>query len=445
MNNPTFPIIRLPLLDDVELPTLTRVSLSHRRGNPIGDVTAATVSALASVDRLNALAPGARVAVGIGSRGISNIDRIAATTVAYLKDCGFVPFIVPAMASHGGGTIDGQLAILKDLGITEESVGAPIEVTMEVVEYGHTSEGIPCCFDRLAAAADGAVVVNRVKPHTSFIRPIESGLTKMVAIGLGKAEGAKHVHRLGVHGLAVTLPEIAEITLANAPIVCGLALVENGYEQLVRIEGVAPEDFMATDKRLLEEARSFQPRLPFDHVGGLIVEWIGKDISGAGLDPAVTGRYDFSDDCLDERYATPDPDRPVVVKIGVLGVTPASHGNGEGIGSANYTTRAVVDGLDLYAIYFNSMTAGLTAQSHIPVVLPDERDVVRACAAVSWALSPAEARLCVIRSTLHLDEILISPALLAEVEGRDDVTVLSGPEPIRFSEDGELLSRVSTL
>jgi hypothetical protein len=441
MDSPKFPTIRLPMLQSVEPPPVARIALAHARATPIEDVGGAVAPALASVQRLNALPAGATVAVAVGSRGISRIDRVAAAAVVWLKDRGFNVFIVPAMASHGGGTVEGQIQLLKELGVTEETVGAPIRATMEVVEYGHTRDGIPCCFDRNAAGADGVVVINRVKAHTSFTRPIESGLTKMVAIGLGKAQGAHNVHRLGVHGMAVTLPEIAEITLAHAPIVAGLALLENGYEQLVKIVGVAREDFLQSDKRMLRESRPLQQRLPFTRVDGMVVEWIGKEISGSGMDPTITGRYDFDDNWLGEDHAIPDPLRPTVIKIGVLGVTPGSHGNGIGIGIADYTTRDLVEGLDLYAMYFNNTVAALSAQSRIPITLPDQRDVVRACASVSWALSPVEARLCIIRSTLHLDEILVSPALLAEVEGRDDVSVLSGPEPIRFSDTGDLLTR----
>ena len=421
-----------------------RVALPHPRGTAITDIEAAVSSELAASEHIKGLASGARVAVAVGSRGIAHIDRVAAAAVAHLKERGFDLFVVPAMASHGGGTAEGQVELLGELGVTEESVGAPIHATMEVVEYGKTREGIPCCFDRNAAGADGVVVINRVKSHTSFTRPIESGLTKMVAIGLGKAQGARNVHRLGVHGMANILPEMAEISLAHSPIVCGLALVENGYKELVRIQGVAPADFLDSDRRLLKESKALHQRLPFKNIGGLVVEWIGKEISGSGMDAAVTGRYDFRDEWLDAETKALLADRPVVIKIGILGVTPGSHGNGVGLGCADYTTRGVAENLDLYAMYFNCTTAALTEPARLPLVLPDDRDVVSACAGVSWAINPAEARLCVIRSTLHLDEVLVSPSLFADIDGAPGVEVLEGPQPIRFAEDGKLLTRLSS-
>ncbi len=444
MNAPTFPVIRLPMLRSVELPPVMRVALPHRRGTAIADIEAAVAAELAASGRLAGLASGARVAVAVGSRGIAHIDRVAAAAVAHLKGRGFKVFVVPAMASHGGGTAAGQVELLGELGITEESVGAPIHATMEVVEYGRTRDGIPCCFDKNAAAADGVVVINRVKSHTSFARPIESGLTKMVAVGLGKAEGARNVHRLGVHGMTDVLPEMAAISLAHSPIVRGLALIENGYKELVGIEGVEPGDFLETDKRLLGESKALHQRLPFRHIGGLVVEWIGKEISGSGMDAAVTGRYDFRDEWLDGETRALLADRPVVVKIGVLGVTPGSHGNGVGLGCADYTTRGVAEGLDLYAMYFNCTTAALSEPARLPLVLPDERDVLSACAGVSWAMNPAEARLCIIRSTLHLDEVLVSPSLFADIDGAPGVQVLEGPRPIRFAADGKLLTRLSS-
>jgi hypothetical protein len=444
MNAPTFPVIRLPMLQSVELPPLMRVALPHPRGAAIADIEAAVASELAASEHIKGLASGARVAVAVGSRGIAHIDRVAAGAVAHLKERGFDVFVVPGMASHGGGTPEGQVEVLGELGVTEESVGAPIHATMEVVEYGLTSDGIPCCFDKNAAGADGVVVINRVKSHTSFTRPIESGLTKMVAIGLGKAEGARNVHRLGVHGMTHVLPEIAEISLAHSPIVCGLALIENGFKELVKIEGVAPGDFLESDKRLLKESKALHQRLPFKNIGGLIVEWIGKEISGSGMDSAVTGRYDFRDEWLDAETKALLADRPVVVKIGVLGVTPDSHGSGVGIGIADYTTRGVASGLDLYKMYFNCTTAALTEAGRMPLVLPDDRDLVSACAGFSWAMNPAEARLCQIRSTLHLDEVFLSPSLFAEIEGAPGVEILEGPQPIRFADDGTLLTRLSS-
>ena len=435
MKSPVFPAIHLSALDEVELPPLMRVKLSHPQAAGIGDIEGAVTEALTQARRLNALEKGAQVAIALGSRGITDLARIAAATVTYLKGRGFIPFIVPAMGSHGGATPEGQTAVLANLGVTEETVGAPIRATMDVVEYGKTPEGIPCCFDKNAAGADGVVVINRVKSHTTFDRPIESGLVKMVAIGLGKAQGAHFVHTTGPRGMSEVLPEIARVSLAHGPIVCGLALVENADKQKVVIEGVEPEDFFAADERLLTRAKALLARLPFERMDAMIVEQIGKDISGAGMDYAVNGRADIR--------GVDNPPAPFVAKIGVLGLTPATHGNANGIGLADFTTLEVAAQLDLHAMYWNAITSTMVEKVRIPMALPDERDVVRACAATCWNLNPAEARMCVIRSTLHLGEALVSPSLFADIDGRDGVEVLAKPEPMVFSEAGKLLSRCS--
>ena len=318
---PSFPTVHLPMLENVPLPLLMRVRLPHPRGNPIVDIEGKIAQELAGAKKLNALPPGAKVAVGIGSRGVAHIPRLARAVVAYLKEKGYEPFIVPTMGSHGGGVAEGQAGVLEELGVTEATVGAPVKATMEVVEFGTTSDGIPCCMDANAAAADGVVFVARVKAHTSFLRDIESGLCKMVGIGFGKAQGARNIHRLGPKGYCKVLPELAAIMAEKSPLVCGVGVVENGYDDITEIEAVEPENFQAADRRLLIEARKVHQKLPFAQMDAMIVEWIGKEISGSGMDPVVTGRYDFRDEYL-TGWAEPAPDRPVVVKLGVLGVTP---------------------------------------------------------------------------------------------------------------------------
>jgi hypothetical protein len=357
-----------------------------------------------------------------------------AAAVRHLKQRDFAPFIVPAMGSHGGATAEGQAGMLAHLGVTEETVGAPVRATMETVEYASTMHGIACRFDRNAAEADAVLCINRVKSHTSFDRPVESGLTKLVAVGLGKQAGAQNVHRLGPRGYTEVLPALARIAIEHSPIAYGIALVENAEKQLVVIEGVEPEAFYANDERLLKLAKSLAPHLPFEHIDALVVEWIGKEISGAGMDPAVVGRVGIR--------SIPDPEPPFVNKLAVLGVTEDSAGNGVGIGNADYTTRKVANGLDLTSIYTNSITAGGTEGARIPAVLPDDRTVLRAMMATCWRSDPENARVCQIRSTLYVNEILISPSLFEEVEGRSDVERLSHPQPLEFSADGDLLTRV---
>jgi len=434
MLSPTFPEVHLPHLASVPLPPMARMRLTHPSREAVADIGAAVDEALARSRRLGDLPQGASVAVAVGSRGIAHIPKVVAAAVRHLKQRGFAPFIVPAMGSHGGATADGQAGVLAHLGVTEASVGAPVRATMETVEYGATLHGIPCRFDKNAAGADAVLCINRVKAHTSFDRPIESGLTKLIAVGLGKQAGAQNVHRLGPRGYTEVLPALARIALDHSPIAFGIALVENAEKQLTVIEGAEPDDFAATDERLLKLAKSLAPRLPFEQLDGLVVEWIGKEISGAGMDPAVVGRVGIR--------SVPDPGRPFVNKLAVLGVTEDSYGNGVGLGNADYTTRKVAHGVDLLPMYMNSITAGGTESVRMPAVLPDDRTVLRAMVATCWRSDLENVRLCQIRSSLYLHEILISPALLPELEGRSDVQRLSEPAPLEFSAGGDLLTRV---
>ena len=434
MSSPTFPAIRIPALEDVKLPDLMRVRLPQPKGTPVADLETAITQALAGAVKLNALPSGASVAVGVGSRGLTHLPKLVAGVVDYLKGRGFNPFIVPAMGSHGGATGPGQAALLERLGVSEVTVGAPVRATMETVEFGVTSQGIPCVLDANAAAADGIVIISRVKSHTSFDRPIESGLVKMVAVGLGKDRGANFVHRLGPPvGLGEVLPEIGRVLLNKAPMACGLAVVENAHHDIVTVEAVEPEDFHAADERLLTFAKSLLARLPFAQIDAMVVELLGKEISGAGMDYAVTGRTDIR--------GVANPPEPFIHKLGVLGCTEQSHGNAMGIGMADYMPCALANSVDLEAVYTNAVVATIGEKARFPIVLADEREVVRACAFTCWALEPANARICIIRSTMDLGEILVSPALFADIADKPGVGVLSDPAPIEFSDDGLLLTR----
>jgi hypothetical protein len=434
MLSPTFPEVRIPHLADIPIPPMLRVRLAHPAGEPVADIGAAVDEALVGSRRFADLQTGARVAVAVGSRGIAHIPEVVAAAVRHLKERGFAPFIVPAMGSHGGATAEGQAGVLAHLGVTEATVGAPIRATMETVGYGATMHGIPCRFDKNAAEADAVLCINRVKSHTSFDRPIESGLTKLIAVGLGKQVGASNVHRLGPRGYTEVLPALARIAIDHAPIAYGIALVENANKQLVVVEGVEPDDFAATDERLLKLAKSLTARLPFERVDGLIVEWIGKEISGAGMDPAVVGRVGIR--------SIPDPGKPFVNKLAVLGVTEDSYGNAVGLGNADYTTVKVANHIDLLPMYMNSITAAGTESARIPAVLADDRTVFQAVVATCWRSDPENARLCQIRSTLYLNEILVSPALFADIEGRAEAERRSDPAPLQFSAAGDLLTRV---
>lgn len=429
-----FPAITIPHLTDVPLPEVRRARLRHPSAPPVADIAAAVRAALDRSRRLAALPPGAEVAVAVGSRGIADIATLARATVDWLRDRGLAPFVVPAMGSHGGATPEGQRAVLHHLGVTETALGCPIRATMATVEYGTIAQGVACRFDAHAAGAAAVVPIARVKAHTSFDRPIESGLVKMLAVGLGKQEGARNVHRLGVRGYTEVLPELARLALRRAPIACGLAVVENAAHRLCHVEGVEPEEFFAADERLLALAKRQMPRLPLTQLDALTCELVGKEISGAGMDYSVIGRTDIR--------TIPNPEHIVITKIAVLGLSEATAGNGIGVGVADFIPKACADALDLEAMYMNAITATMGEKARIPIVLPTEREVMHALLATCWALDPTQARYGQIRSTLHLDEMLVSEPVAAELAGRPDVDLDDRTEPLRFDADGRLLTRV---
>ncbi len=429
--SPVFPAIRLPQFNDEALPPVALASLRHPQAPALKDVGRATVAALEQSQRLPDLPAGARVAITCGSRGIQGKPAVVKSVVAWLKQRGLQPFIVPAMGSHGGARADSQTQLLAALGFTPEAMGCPVEATMEVVQLGTTSLGVPVWFDKYAAEADAVIVINRIKAHTSFDREVESGLTKMVAIGLGKAEGARLIHRLGPRGYLDVLLEWARIAAQNSPIIFGIGIVENADKAPTIIEGAEPPEFAETDARLLQVAKSYIPTLPFKQLDVLVVEQLGKNISGSGMDPAVIARVDIRG-----RENRPEP---FIHKLVVLGLTPETHGNALGVGVADFLTKELADSLDLYAMYMNALTATFTERVRLPPVMADDKAAIQAAVGTCWRFDGENARLCIIRSTLHLHHVLLSPSLAADLDGAGEL--LADPQPLRFDDDGRLLTR----
>ena len=429
--SPVFPAIRLSQFNDEALPPVALASLRHPQAPALKDVGRATVAALERSQRLPDLPAGARVAITCGSRGIQGKPAVVKSVVAWLQERGLQPFIVPAMGSHGGARADSQTQLLAALGFTPEAMGCPIEATMEVVQLGTTSLGVPVWFDKHAAEADAVIVINRIKAHTSFNREVESGLTKMVAIGLGKAEGARLIHRLGPRGYLDVLLEWARIAAQNSPIIFGVGIVENADKAPTIIEGAEPEEFAATDARLLQVAKSYIPTLPFKQLDVLVVEQLGKNISGSGMDPAVIARVDIRG-----RENRP---QPFIHKLVVLGLTPETHGNALGVGVADFLTKELADSLDLYSMYMNALTATFTERVRLPPVMADDKAAIQAAVGTCWRFDGENARLCIIRSTLHLHHVLVSPSLAADLDGAGKL--LSDPQPLRFDDEGRLLTR----
>lgn len=374
----------------------------------IGDPQHAAHDALAKVLRGN-ITPGARVAITAGSRGISNVPRILQGLVAAVRDVGGVPFLVAAMGSHGGGTGEGQREMLESLGITQESVGAPIESEMEVIEVGMTPSGVRVYCDRHAAGADAIVVAGRVKPHTDFSGTIESGMLKMVSIGLGKALGAAAYHaafqRLGYERI---IREIAAVQWAALPVVAGVGIVEDHRGNTHAIEAFAPDAIVAGEERLLRTARELLSVLPFAELDLLIVDEMGKNISGSGMDTNVTAR------AVDGR--TQKVPSPLVHQIFVRDLTDVSHGNANGVGLADYCTRRLADKIDWHATYLNSLTAAQPASSRLPVVCSSDREAVRYALTVAGVERIADARIARIKNTLHMETLVASSAAIASMK-----------------------------
>ena len=407
----------------MELPPLVRVR-QHLVDGHIADVPAEVRRQLVAAGLAHRVRPGSRVAITAGSRGIANIAAIIATLAQELKGLGAYPFVVPAMGSHGGATAEGQRAVLAEYGITEEAVGCPILSDMEPVSLGSTVSGVPVYMDRNAYAADGVVVVARVKPHTSFRAPIESGMCKMMAVGLGKQLGAEAIHQ---HGLGAVIEEAARVTLATGKIVLGLAIVENAYEQTYRVEAVPPERIPERDRELLVLATSLLPRVAFDPLDLLIVDWMGKNLSGSGMDYNVIGLW---------RRVEGMERRPFFKHIVVLNLTPESGGNAIGVGAADFITRKLFQQIDLKKTYMNALTANAPYTAKIPLIMDSDREAI--ATALKAAHPQGQPRVVRIHSTLHLAEYAISPALMEEARLVPNLEIAGQPEPMHFDEAGNL-------
>ena len=388
---------------------------------------------MASIRARDLIKPGARIALTAGSRGIAHIDHILRHLVQTVRQKGGHPFLLPAMGSHGGGTSEGQVEVLKSLGVTEESTGAPIVSSMDVVEIGKSRFGFPVMVSKPAAEADGIIVVNRIKPHTEFEGPIESGLIKMMAIGMGKHRGCFEVHKQAVqYGYRDVIPEIGGVILSKLPILFGLGIVENIYDETAVIRAVLPSRFVEEEKELLSLAKKLMARLPFDKIDVLIVDQMGKNISGTGIDTNVIGRIMF----IGER----EPEKPNITRIVVLDLTEASHGNAVGIGLADYTTQRLVKKLDLSALATNAITAMTPEKGRIPIAMPTDQAAVDAALDTIGSIPPQEARVVHIRNTLEIGELEVSKAFLPEMEGRTDLEVRKQLGPLSFDVTGRINS-----
>jgi hypothetical protein len=372
---------------------------------------------------------GRRVAVTAGSRGIRDIVPILAATVAWVRGHGGDPVLVAAMGSHGGGTEEGQRRVLAHLGITAESVGAPLMTSMDTVELGRTPRGLIAHCDRNAAACDGILVVNRVKPHTAFADPFGSGLLKMIAVGLGKAPAAAQIHRQGPAEMGAAIDAIAAVVIATGKIYGGLAIVENAYDETAAVAAVPPESLRDRERVLFADARRLMPSLPVESLDLLIVDEIGKNFSGTGMDVNVIGRWRLP--------GMAEPAAPHVQRIVALRLSAESEGNAQGVGLADVVTRRLVDAIDPVATYVNTLVSTYVQRAFVPVTMPSEHDAIAAALASLDLPDPAATRAMRIANTLHLEDCWVSESLIPELQNRPEV-VVDRPEPMAFTDDGTL-------
>jgi hypothetical protein len=410
------------LLESVSLPRLVKV----RQNFPaleIKDVGKAAQKAIHGSGVLARISQGDRVAIAVGSRGVSAISILVREVVRAVRSAGGLPFLVPAMGSHGGATAEGQRDVLEQLGVTEKFTEAPIISSMEVVEVGRLANGLPVYIDKHAFEADKVIVVNRIKPHTAFRGPIESGLMKMITIGLGKQKGAEAAHAYSFKYMAEHVPKMAKITMSHVPIIFGLATIENAYDQPAKIVAIPAEKLEEMEPPLLLEAKSLMPKILFNPIDVLVVDEIGKDISGDGMDPNITGRYAT-------QYASGGLD---VSRVVVLGLTTKTHGNANGIGLADITTKKVFDAIDWAKGYTNAITSTVIGTVKVPMFLDTEELAVKAAIKTCNAFDLSRVRLIRIQNTLALKEIFISESLLPEAQIRKDVDILSDPMDMRLT------------
>jgi hypothetical protein len=377
---------------------------------------------------------GERVGLTAGSRGIKDKPKVLKTIISRLKDLGASPFVVPCMGSHGGATAEGQMKVLASLGITENSVGAPIFSSVEVEEIGRTKFGTPVFADENLLRADKIIVVNRIKPHTDFEGEIESGLVKMIVIGMAKPRGALMVHRLTIkHGFPAVLAEVGSILLNKLPIFFGVGIIENQYDETAFIDLLKPEEIVEKEKVLLKKAKELIPFLPFNQIDILIVDEMGKDISGTGMDTNVIGRNLF--------IGGTKSNRPKITRIFVRDITEESHGNAIGIGMADYTTKRLVDKIDYTSTRINVMTGMSPENGRVPIFFETDREALSIAHYNSGVFDPQDLRILWIKNTLKIEYLYASEAFFNQARSNPRLEILSEPSDFPFDQDGNLLPK----
>ena len=408
---------------NIEYPVMFRIRQIFRDG-AIPDISKAVRQEFAAADLAGKVRPGRKAAIAVGSRGIHGLQTLVAVTVECFREMGLKPFIVPAMGSHGGATAKGQADVLKHLGITQASVNAPVVSSMDVISLGKLDNGAEVFFSKDIDERDYVVVINRVKPHTAFRSDVESGLCKMLAVGCGKHEGALSMHRFG---LGASIKPAAEMILRRLPVLCGLAIVENSLDLPHTVKLALPENFIEVDRQLLEIARRLLPRIPVEQLDILIVNELGKNISGGGIDPNVIGFW--------RREGGPrSPDFKTLI---LLDITEQSGGNAMGIGMVDLTSRRVIDKINIRASYTNALTTGVWRSVRLPIALENDRAALDA--ALCHVADNSRVRMARIQNSLNLETLWVSREVAEELRGNSAIEIDETPIPITFDSEGRMM------
>ncbi len=413
---------------NVALPKMATVH-QHFDATHISDVEQVVLTEMARPEISARVTPGMTVAIGAGSRGVANIDTAVRATVQALRERGAEPFIFPAMGSHAGATAEGQQALLAGYGITEDGVGAPVRASMDTVQIAEMADGTPLHIDRHAHDSDGIVLINRIKPHTTFRGAIESGIAKMIVIGMGKIQGATHMHWHGMDRFPEVLPKAATAIMENSSLLFGVGMVENAYDQTAIVEALLPNTLLEREAELQAKAKSLMGRLYFSDIDLLLIDQMGKEISGAGFDPNISGRNNRGVSGFDD---------PRVQKIVVLGLTEKTKGNATGLGLADVITKRLFDAIDYPATYGNVITSAYLDGALIPISMPTDQQAIQLAVKTLIRVKRGEARIVRIRDTLSLEKIVVSEPMLSEVDQHADMSITGEAEPFAFAADGTL-------
>ena len=416
------------LLDPIPIPRVAGVSQKFDRPR-MDDCGGALKQILNTSGVLESVFPKMEIAIAVGSRGISNQPVLVKLIAEALREKGARPFLVPAMGSHGGATADGQKKMLEDLGFGGDKIGVRIRSSMETVRVGTSENGLPVHVDKNAHEADGIVIINRIKPHTSFRGPYESGLMKMIAIGLGKQKGAEICHELGIERIAENFPAIARVAIEKENILFAIGLLENAYHETCRIELLRKEEIETEEPKLQEEAKRLLPKLHFTDIDVLVIDEIGKNISGTGFDTNVVGRY----------HTPGCSGGPNVTRLVILNVTDETHGNANGLGIADFTTRRIFDQFSFENTYPNALTSTVLPSVKIPMVLETDLLAIKAAIKTCNILDKRNVRLIRIKNTNEIERIEVSESMLDGVRGNPYLSIETDLYPLVLNDDGNLV------